>query len=127
VSKEFIERWYSSIPPIERDLPILLIDGKVYSPREVYEEVMKGTELGNRMQEKIERIRSSQSLTYGDLREIEHVARERVMWVLRNLPKNFSIVSLSGKVATGADEIFAAIGDKAIRYEYERVLRILRG
>lgn len=127
MSREFIEKWYKSIPKMERDLPIILIDGKVYTPNEVYEEVMKGTELGEIMQSKLERMSSQHSMTYEDLREIRHIAYERVKRILEDLPKDFSIVSLSGKIAKGKDEIFKAIGKSAIEYEMKRVIRLIRG
>lgn len=123
MSKELVSEWYSKIPEIERDLPIILVDGKVYTPREVYEEVMNGTELGEKMQETLERYRESHSATYDELKTI---AEERVKKILSWLPKDFSIVSLSGKVAKGADEIYKAIGDEAVRYEMNNILRIVR-
>lgn len=123
MSKELVSKWYSKIPELERDLPIILVDGKVYTPREVYEEVMKGTELGEKMQETLERYRESHSATYGELKKI---AEERVKKILSWLPEDFSIVSLSGKVAKGSDEIYKAIGDIAVKYEMNNILRIVR-
>jgi len=130
VSKEFVERWYSRIPEMEKDLPIILLDNKVYTPREIYEEVVKGTELGDKLQMKLEmmyrKATSAHTFGYEDIREIRQVAYERVKRIIENLPKDFSIASFSGRIVSGK-KIFDAIGKKAVEYEMERVIKLLRG
>ena len=130
MSKEFVEKWYSGIPEMEKDLPIILLDGKVYTPREIYEEVMKGSELGDKLQMKLEimyqRATSAHTFSYEDIREIRQVAYERVKKIIENLPKDFSIASFSGRIVSGK-KIFDAIGKKAVEYEMERVIKLLRG
>lgn len=121
--REFIEAWYRRIPEMERDLPVILVGDRVYTPREVYEEVVRGTKLGEVMQSKIERMASLNS--YEDLRELKQVALERVKRILEDLPEDFSIVSLDGKIAKGK-EIFKAIGKAAVEYEMSRVAKLIR-
>ena len=130
MSLSFVSKWYSKIPEMEKDLPILLVDGRTYTPREIYEEVMKGSKLGSKLQMKLEsmykRATSPHTFSYEDIREIRQVAYERVKRVIENLPKGFSIVSVSGEVVSG-EKILDVIGKKAIEYEMEKVIKLLRG
>jgi len=127
MSKEFIEDWYRRIPELERDLPIILIEGRVYTPREVYNEVMRGTRLGELMQSKLERLSSPNSLTYEDLAELRQVALERAKKVVEKLPRDFSIIAISGKIVRGPEEILDALREAAIKYETEKILKLIRG
>lgn len=88
--REFIVKWYNRIPKIHRDLPLVELDGKVYSPRRVYEEVMKGTELGERLQEKLE----SGSFTTDEF--FTKLAKIRLIMVLKKLPKDIGIATFNG-------------------------------
>jgi len=126
MSKEFIESWYRRIPELERDLPIILIEGRVYTPREVYNEVMRGTRLGELMQGKLERLASPNTMTYEDIAELRQVAFERAKKIANKLPRDFSIVSISGRIAKGPEEILDALREAAIKYETEKVLKLIR-
>ncbi|MCD6407331.1 hypothetical protein J7L81_05625 [Candidatus Aerophobetes bacterium] len=125
MSREFVERWYSSIPEFERDLPIILVDGRVYTPREIYNEVMKGTPLGEKLQMELERLRSPHSLTYEDLRKLQEVAWERVKRIVKGLPKDFSVVSLSGMIVRG-EKIAEVLKDSAVNYEMRKIIGLIR-
>jgi len=126
MSKEFIESWYRRIPELERDLPIILIEGRVYTPREVYNEVMRGTRLGELMQGKLERLASPNTMTYEDIAELRQVAFERAKKIANKLARDFSIVSISGRIAKGPEEILDALREAAIKYETEKVLKLIR-
>jgi len=126
MSVELIRQWYSNIPEMERDLPVLMVDGNVYTPREIYNEVMKGTELGKKMQEKIEKLRSPHSFYYSDLRELREVAYERIKRIVQDLPEGFSIVSVGGRIITDKEGIYEALKDSAVEIEMKKILDILR-
>ena len=131
MSKEFVEKWYSKVPELERDLPIILVDGVVYTPREIYTEVVvKGSELGEKLQAKLEEMHkkatSSNTFSYEDLREIQQIAYERVKRVIDKLPKGFSLASFSGRIVSGR-KIMTVIGKDAIKYEMKKIMKLLGG
>lgn len=55
MSKDVVTAWYSKIPPLERNQPIIVLGTSAYNPNQVLNEVSQGTPLGNRLQEQIEK------------------------------------------------------------------------
>jgi len=126
MSRAFVMSWYNRIPPAERTLPIIMYNGKVYTPEEVYREVMAGTRLGEALQAKIERLRSSHSYALDDLKELDYIARKRVEQVIKNLPPDFSLVSISG-IYRPEELLKSPFAQKAIEAEKKKVVKLLRG
>jgi len=127
MSYEFVRKWYEGLPPMERKLPVLYYDGKVYSPEEILSEVERGTALGEELQRKLERLLSPHTITSLDLSEFRKVAEERAKKIISVLPKGFSIVKISkeGRVdlTPESDEFFRL----AVEGEYKRLLKIFGG
>jgi len=126
MSLELVRRWFDSLPEHERDLPLILVDGKVYTPREVLREVERGTPLGEKMQATLE-MAISGSYTFEELRVI---GKARAKEIAKRLPKDFSLIAI-GKGEVTRDEIIEMIqreeslGKSAIDYEAERAMKLL--
>ena len=130
MSKEFVSVWYHRIPETEKDLPVLLYNGKVYTPREIYNEVMRGSGLGDKLQRKLEELHSMHSFSYEDLRGLDYIAKIRAEKVIKNLPKGFTIVSISqnGRTTWTPDELMKSdLFKKAVEYEKKQVIKTLTG
>ena len=130
MSRAFVMSWYSRIPPAERTLPIIMYNGKVYTPEEVYREVMAGTRLGEALQAKIERLRASHSYALDDLKELDYIAKKRVEQVIKNLPPDFSLVAIgaNGKRIYRPEELLKTrFFEKAVEREKKKVVKLLRG
>ena len=130
MSRAFVMSWYNRIPPAERTLPIIMYNGKVYTPEEVYREVMSGTRLGEALQAKIERLRASHSYALDDLKELDYIAKKRVEQVIKNLPPDFSLVAIgvSGKRIYRPEELLKTrFFEKAVEREKKKVVKLLRG
>jgi len=93
--KELVSNWFSKLPEGERDLPLLLSDGYAYTPRVAYNEVMRGSDLGNKLQALIESGRFG--TTYLDEQTI---AKMRLTEIMRTKPDKPLFATLSGKVFT---------------------------
>jgi hypothetical protein len=57
MSRELIKKIFSKLPPAEKKMPAVIIDGKTYTWEQVMEEVTKGGELADKIQKKIEEMR----------------------------------------------------------------------
>lgn len=126
----YVTNWYKKIPELERDLPVLLYNNKAYTPREIYNEVINDTPLGNKLQEKLEELGSGTSFSYGDLRGLDYIAKLRVEKVLNNLPKGFSLVSvINGKrIVWNKDSLKnSELFKQAVEFEKKQVVKILQG
>jgi len=95
--KELVAMWYNRLPPHERSKPVLSLDGKLYTPDDIYREVMAGTPLGERLQRMLEAIRVSTPLATL-VQQFWSVGKARALAWVESLPENFSIVTISGEV-----------------------------
>jgi hypothetical protein len=95
MTKEFVSNWISKLPEAEKDLPLLLVDSSAYTPRVAYNEVMRGSDLGNKLQALIESGRFG--TTYSDEQTI---AKLRLTEIMRTKPEKPLFATLSGKVFT---------------------------
>ena len=88
MSKEAIEKWFNSLPKIERqsDEPLIISEGKAYSAKAVLAEVKAGSELGMKLQSVIE------SKRYSTAEDKYALALARLRERLPKLPKEFRIV-----------------------------------
>ena len=50
------KRIFSLLPPSERDLPIVKLDKKIFTWREVYKEIVKKTELSEKLLKEMEEV-----------------------------------------------------------------------
>jgi len=112
--REFIIAWFARLPEDEKDLPIVEVEGKILTPRQIYEEVLKGTELGEKAQKVIERLRSPMTLSYEDTEMLRRVALERAKRKLSALPPGTKVGTLrrgsySGRVPSKSTRLYRGV------------------
>jgi len=95
MSRELVTRWFSRLASGEQDLPLLILEGNIYTPRTALNEVMRSSELGNKLQALIETGRFG-TTAY----EEEQVAKIRLRQILQTQPEKPLFATLSGKVFT---------------------------
>jgi hypothetical protein len=95
MSRELVTRWFSRLASGEQDLPLLILEGNVYTPRTAFNEVTRGSALGDRLQALIETGRFG-TTTY----EEEQVAKIRLRQILQTQPEKPLFATLSGKLFT---------------------------
>jgi hypothetical protein len=95
MTKEYVTKWYNALPQGERDLPLILLDGIVYTPTTAYNEVIRNSPVGIRLQALIESGR------FGTTAEDEQaIAKTRLEQWLRSQPDKPLFATLSNKVFT---------------------------
>jgi len=95
MSKELVQKWYNALPNAEKDLPLILLDGIVYTPTTAYNEVMRNSPVGIRLQALIEQGK------FGTSTEDEQtIAKTRLEQRMRSLPDKPLFATLSNKVFT---------------------------
>ena len=95
MSKELVIQWYSRISQSERNLPLLLVDGYAYTPQMAYDEVVRGTALGARLQALIEMGKFGTTAL-----DEQAIAKVRLRQILQSKPDKPLFATLSGKVFT---------------------------
>lgn len=63
MSKDLVTKWFNKIAIAEKDLPLLVLKGLAYTPRQTLDEVMRGTEIGEQLQNLIEQDRFGTALS----------------------------------------------------------------
>lgn len=81
MSLKIVKSWYENLPPAERDLPLIILNNKAYSPDEVLQEVRNGTSLGEQLQDRVERRDWGTPLSTK-----EQLAKERLKKILEKRP-----------------------------------------
>lgn len=95
MSKELVQKWYNALPNAEKDLPLILLDGIVYTPTTAYNEVNRNSPVGIRLQALIEQGK------FGTSTEDEQaIAKTRLEQRMRSLPDKPLFATLSNKVFT---------------------------
>ena len=120
-----VERWYKSIPKIERSQPLLVHSGRIYTPEEVRMESERGTELG----QELERVVATKNFT--DIVDEYAVAVERLRERVSKLPEGMTIASVSGRAYTPSELISEVesgtdIGRSLVDAEMSRMRSVLR-
>jgi len=88
---ERVRAWFERLPPAERDLPIIILEGVAYTPRMILAEVSRGTPLGERLQAMVETGRLGTTMA-----EVESLAKLRLKELLSRLPPDKPIVATLG-------------------------------
>ena len=91
MSLELMKKWVNSLPPAERNLPLLHVGNVFYSPLQALHEVGRGTEIGEQLQRLVEEGR------FGT--DIVNLAKARLQLVLKEAGP-YKIASLSGQVVS---------------------------
>lgn len=98
MTKSVISSWISRLGVQERNLPLIIYQGGVYSPQAVYDEVMRGSPLGDALQKLVEA--RSFGTTYADE---QAVAKLRLTEIMRAKPERPLFATLSGKTFTPSE------------------------
>ncbi len=90
MTKELVTRWYNQLSQAERNLPLLIYQGNVYTPQATYDEVIRGSPLGDELQKLIE------MQSFGTSAEDEQtVAKLRLTQIMRTKPDKPYIAALT--------------------------------
>lgn len=57
MSKDLVTKWFNKIPTSEQNMPLLVLNGLAYTPRQTLDEVTRGTPVGDQLQSLIEQGR----------------------------------------------------------------------
>ncbi len=121
--KKRVQKWFDSLPRIERDQRLVVYEGRAYTPSEILTEVKNGSGLGEKLQEIIEARRfTSIENKYG-------LALIRVKERLEKLPKEFRIV-FEGKMYSPEDMLKeiqegTRVGRAFVEAEIKRIEEVL--
>jgi len=91
MSLELMRRWVASLPPSERNLPLLHVGGMFYTPLQALHEVERGTSIGEQLQKLVEEGRFGTDLV--------NLAKARLQVILKEAGP-YKIASLSGREVT---------------------------
>ncbi len=122
---KYVKAWYDRLPPYERDLPIIILEGYAYTPRMILSEVERGTDIGRKLQKYVESGRLGTTL-----RQEQQLAKIRLKEILGKMPEKPIIASLSGKTYTPSQllkeiEQETGIGKQWIQNEIKHAKRML--
>jgi len=92
---EAIKAWFERVPKAERDMPIIIFKGKVYTPRQILQMAERGV-LPKELQEKIEKGE------FTKIEDIYKIAIERLRTWLPKLPPDFVFI-IHGNTYTGKE------------------------
>ena len=98
MSRELVTRWFSRLASGEQDLPLLILESNIYTPRTALNEVTRGSALGDRLQVLIETGR------FGTTAEEEQqVAKIRLKQIFQKDLDKPVFATLSGKTFTRSE------------------------
>jgi len=92
VTLQLIRLWVSKLPPSELDMPIIMLNGVAYTPRQILEEVERGTQLGAVLQRMVETGAASLSQS----EEEEELAKMRLRQLLSRSSAIYARLSDTG-------------------------------
>lgn len=132
MSKDLVSRWFNKLSVSERNKPLLILDGIAYTPQSTLNEVMRGSPVGDRLQNLIEQGR------YGTtFEEEQELMKERLTMDLESKPpdkilfvalqpsgipvRSFTAPQLLDEIRKGT-----ALGQQWINNEKSYVLRLLQ-
>jgi hypothetical protein len=95
MTKQVVSNWFGKLGESERNLPLLIYQGGVYSPRMAYDEVMRSSPLGDALQSLIEQRSFGTTST-----DEQTVAKLRLTEIMRTKPDKPLFATLSNKVFT---------------------------
>jgi len=128
MTKEIISAWFGKLSDAEKNLPLLIVGGVAYTPRAVYDEVMRNSPLGNDLQALVER--GSFGTSYSDEQAI---AKLRLTEIMRTKPDKplFATLTLDGQRTFTPSELLQEIqndtdvGKRWVSNEAEHMRRIV--
>ena len=128
---EKVERWVSRLPKSELEMPILELDGVLYTPLDILEEVRAGTELGERLQERWEELRRGIRTLHNDetmyelarIRLLKRLQERpvRIMTLTAGMPTEITAEQLIRDIEAGGD-----LGESLVKAEVKVIQRLIR-
>jgi len=98
MTKDLVSKWFNKLGTGERNLPLLIYQGNVYTPQVAYDEVMRSSPLGDTLQSLIEKQ------SFGTSAEDEQtVAKLRLTQIMRTKPDKPLFATLSNKIFTPSE------------------------
>lgn len=132
MSKDLVTRWFNKLSPNERNKPLLILNGLAYTPQATFDEVMRGSPIGDKLQNLIEQGK------YGTtFQEEQELMKQRLTMDLESKPPDkilfVALVASGIPVRTfTAPQLLneiknnTAIGRQWIENEKSYVLRLLQ-
>lgn len=106
MTKELVTRWFNKLSVAERNKPLLILNGLAYTPQATYDEVMRGTPVGDKLQNLIEQGK------YGTtFQEEQELMKQRLTMDLESKPPDkilFVALSSSGTTLPPTKRAFTA-------------------
>lgn len=90
MTKQVVSNWFGKLGQLEKNLPLLIYQGNVYTPQAAYDEVMRGSPLGDALQNLIEKQSFGTTAT-----DEQTVAKLRLTEIMRNKPDKPYIATLT--------------------------------
>lgn len=127
MSLELVKAWFGKIAEAEKDLPLLIVEGKAYTPRATLSEVERGTDLGKKLQSLVEEMKLGSPQI-----EEEQLAKLRLITRLKPMPEKplVATLGLPGRTYTPSQlreeiEKQTAIGRDWVRAEISHMKRLV--
>lgn len=83
MTKELVTKWFNKISNEEKDMPLLVLNGLAYTPRQTLNEVMRGSEIGDQLQNLIEQGKFGTALS-----DEQALIKERLKITLGKKPQD---------------------------------------
>jgi len=125
MSRDLITNWFNKLPTAEKDLPLLILDEIAYTPRTTLNEVLRSSDLGNKLQTLVETGRFGTTSI-----EEQQIAKIRLQQILGSKPDKPLFATLSGKVFTPSELLAeiqsgTAIGNQWLQTEISQMRRLV--
>jgi hypothetical protein len=130
MTKQLLSSWISKISPNEKNLPLLILNGSRYTPQQAYDEVMRGTSVGDQLQQLLEQGR------YGTTPDEElALVKQRLQTDILSKPQDkimYVKIQLGGQIAFTPAQLLTEIQNETpiglewINGEKANMLRILQ-
>lgn len=122
---QVVRNWFNKLPASDRDMPLFIVDGYAYTPRQALNEVQRNTPVGAKIQALIESGRFGTTLE-----EEISLVKLRLKQILQRYPPNQPVAATMGRVYTAQEmlqeiEAGTAVGEQWVSGERERLRRIL--
>lgn len=83
-----LDKWLGSLPPWELDLPIVYVEGRYWTPREIADQVSRGGDLAMKL------IAALAALPRAPPQDLRELAKERLLTLLEMQPVEVVVFSL---------------------------------
>lgn len=132
MSKDLVTKWFNKLSVSERNKPLLIVNGLAYTPQATYDEVMRGSPIGDKLQNLIElgkygtTFQEEQELMKQRLTmDLETKPPTKILFVALS-PSGIPVRSFTAPQLLNEIRNNTAIGKQWIENEKSYVLRLLK-